>query len=249
MAKTKYIISKRDGDRSKVALRVTMSSRTKVQAQVPGVLVYRKYWSDTKQCIDTTRKYIQPWEKKEIDQINECLKNLAAKVESMATSIPEYDINKEWLQSTVDNILYPDKYAPKVEKPKTLKQAIVSFIEDAPNKVVKRKGHPNGVHIAPRTIYQYKQLQNQINAYLKAHKLPDMEIIEINEVFYNSFVLFLEKRGYKVNTIGYFVKSLKAVINSLPLAQRAECEFIAPKKCAKLVEDVENIYLNEDDLT
>lgn len=245
MASTKFIIGKRGGDRPEVTIRLTLSSAQKVQTKVPGVLVYRQYWSDAKQCVYIGSKFVQEWEKNEIKVINKTLSKVASEVLSRVADTPAEDITKEWLAAEVDNILHPDKYAPKVEKPKTLKQAIESFIEEAPNKVVERKGHPNGVHIAPRTIYQYKQLQNQINAYLNG---DDMEIIEVNKDFYNSFVLFLEKRGYKVNTIGYFIKSLKAVINSLPLSQRANCEFVAPKKCAKLVEDVENIYLKEDEL-
>ena len=248
MATTKFIIGKRGGDRPEVTIKLTMNSSLRVQTKVPGVLVYRQYWSEAKQCNDTTRKFAKPWEVEEMAQVNKTLAALAAEVLSRATATPEEDINKEWLAAEVDNILHPDKYAPKVERPKTLKEAIEAFIEAAPNKVVKRKGHPNGVHIAPRTIFQYRQLQNQVLAYLKAYNRDDMEVIELDEVFYNSFVNFLEKQGYKVNTIGYFIKSLKAVINSLPLAQRATCEFVAPKKCAKLTEEVDNIYLTEAQL-
>lgn len=248
MATAKYIIGKREKieGRKEVTIKVRINEK-KVQTKV-GILVYSKYWNEDEKCHKYGSKFIKPWEKKEMTKIDEDLGKLKPEILRRVTSTPVEDINKEWLAAEVDNILHPDKYAPKVEKPKTLKQAIESFIEDAPNKVVKRKGHPNGVHIAPRTIYQYKQLQNQINAYLKAHERSDMDIVELDEDFYNSFVNYLERQGYKVNTIGYFIKSLKAVINSLPLSQRETCEFVAPKKCAKLVEDVENIYLNEAQL-
>lgn len=248
MACTKFIIGKRGGDRPEVSIKLTMSSTQRVQTKVPGVLVYRQYWSEAKQCNDTTRKFIKPWELEEIAAINKKLANLSAEVVSRASATSAEDISKEWLAAEVDNILHPDKYAPKVERPKKLKEAIEDYIKAAPYKVVKRKSHPNGVHIAPRTIFQYKQLQNQVLAYLEAFKREDMEIIELDQLFYNSFVNFLEKQGYKVNTIGYFIKNLKAVINSLPLAQRATCEFVAPNKCVKLAEDVDNIYLTEAQL-
>lgn len=248
MASITYIIGKRGGDRPEVTLKLTISNAKKVQSKVPGILVYRAYWSDPKQCNDTTRKFIKPWEKEEMAEINKRLNGLSSDILAAAASVNEDDVTREWLKDMIDRYLHPDKFAPKVEKPKTLLKAISDFIEIAPTKVVKRKGHPNGVHIAPRTIYQYGQLQDRINEYLKQNKRKDMEIIELNEDFYNSFVNFLEEKGYKVNTIGYYIKCLKAVINSLPLAQRATCEFVAPKKCAKLIEDVDNIYLNEDEL-
>ena len=248
MASITYIIGKRGGDRPEVTLKLTISNAKKVQSNVPGILVYRAYWSDPKQCNDTTRKFIKPWEKEEMAEINKRLNGLSSDILAAAASVNEDDVTRDWLKDMIDRCLHPDKFAPKVEKPKTLLKAISDFIEIAPTKVVKRKGHPNGVHIAPRTIYQYGQLQDRINEYLKQNKRKDMEIIELNEDFYNSFVNFLEEKGYKVNTIGYYIKCLKAVINSLPLAQRATCEFVAPKKCAKLIEDVDNIYLNEDEL-
>lgn len=247
MAKVKYIIDGREkkGEWADVTMKVTINNRLKLQKKMAGIQVNRKYWQKDEYCHKFSSKFLTQEEIEKLKNIDKTLSDLKTEISARITSTPIEDINKEWFAAEVDNILHPEKNAPKVEKPKTLKQAIESFIEEAPNKVVKRKGHPNGVHIAPRTIYQYKQLQNQINAYLNG---DDMEIIEVNEDFYNSFVLFLEKRGYKVNTIGYFIKSLKAVINSLPLSQRANCEFVSPKKCAKLVEDVENIYLKEDEL-
>lgn len=249
MATAKYTKGKREkiDGRPEITIKVRINDNLKVQTKI-GLLVYRQYWDDEKECHKYGSKFIQPWEKEEMTNIDKSLGILKAEILRRVTSTPVEDINKEWLAAEVDNILHPDKYAPKVETPKTLKEAIKDFIDNAPDKVVKRKGHPYGVHIAPRTIYQYKQLQKQINAYLKAHKRADMDIVELDEDFYNSFVNYLERQGYKVNTIGYFIKSLKAVINSLPLSQRETCEFVAPKKCAKLVEDVENIYLTETQL-
>jgi integrase len=54
--------------------------------------------------------------------------------------------------------------------------------------------------------------------------------------------------GYKQNTIATRVKCIKSVINSLPMAERVNCEFVEPKKCAAVMEDIDNCYLDEAEL-
>lgn len=52
-----------------------------------------------------------------------------------------------------------------------------------------------------------------------------------------------------LNTIGAVVKGIKLMLRQrLPLAQRATCEFIQTGKCKVLREEVNNIYLNEEQL-
>ncbi|MDY6259125.1 MAG: hypothetical protein SPL53_04740, partial [Bacteroidales bacterium] len=84
MASIKYILGKRGGDRPEVILRLTISNALKVQTKVPGVLVYRQYWSESKQCNDTTRKFAKPWEVEEMAEVNKTLAALAAEVLSLA---------------------------------------------------------------------------------------------------------------------------------------------------------------------
>ena len=243
MASIKYIIAKRGGDRPEVILRLTIDSSLKVQSKVPGVLVYRQYWSEPKQCNDTSRKFIKPWEVQEMTAINKTLANLAAEILTRATATAEENITRSWLMAEIDNILHPDKNAPK-EAPKTLMQAVNDLIDGAPTRIVQHTGKP----VNARTQIHYKQMRNHLTAFLNEHELADLDLADVNKEFYDNFVAFLYGQGLKLNTIGKHIKNIKAAINALPLAQRANCEFVEPKKCVKLAEEVDNIYLTENEL-
>ena len=244
MASIKYIIGKRGGDRPEVILRLTIDNSLKVQSKVPGVLVYRQYWSEAKQCNDTSRKFIKPWEVQEMAAINKTLANLAAEVLTRATATAEEDITRAWLTAEVDSILHPEKYGQVEEAPKTLMQAVNDLIAGAPIRIVQRTGKP----VNARTQIHYKQMRAHLETYLRAHDLADLDLADVNKDFYDSFVAFLYGQGLKLNTIGKHIKNIKAAINALPLAQRATCEFVEPKKCVKLTEEVDNIYLTETEL-
>lgn len=244
MASIKYILGKRGGDRPEVILRLTISNALKVQTKVPGVLVYRQYWSESKQCNDTTRKFAKPWEVEEMAEVNKTLAALAAEVLSLATATPEEYITKEWLAAEVDKVLHPDKYKTKEAAPQTLMQAVNSFIEGSRTRIVQHTGKP----IGKATQFQYLQMQKHLAAYLRRHKQADLDLAEVDKGFYDSFVAYLYEQGFKLNTIGKHIKNIKAAINALPLAQRASCEFVEPKKCVKLAEEVDNIYLTEAEL-
>lgn len=235
MASIKFIMGKRgDDERAAITLRLTVSNAKKIQTRVPGIQVFREYWSDAKQRNDTTRKFVKPWEVEEMEIINKTLTGLSSEVIGAIASTHEEDVNKEWLDGVIDKYLHPLKYAPKVEKPKTLMEAVTAFIEAAEVRT-----------ITQRTKYQYGQLRDQLNGFLDG---GDIDTNELNKDFYNSFVDYLYRKGYKGNTVGFFIKNLKAVINSLPLAQRAACEFIQDRQCKKVKEEISNIYLNEEEL-
>ena len=174
MASIKYIIAKRGGDRPEVILRLTIDSSLKVQSKVPGVLVYRQYWSEPKQCNDTSRKFIKPWEVQEMTAINKTLANLAAEILTRATATAEENITRSWLMAEIDNILHPDKNAPKKEAPKTLMQAVNDLIDGAPTRIVQHTGKP----VNARTQIHYKQMRNHLTAFLNEHELADLDLAD-----------------------------------------------------------------------
>lgn len=155
-------------------------------------------------------------------------------------------LGKEELQLAIDKFLHPEKFVPKEEKPivQTLMQAVEKFIADAPTRIQPKKGRPIGA----RTIMQHKNTQSKLTEYLKKKRIKDINISDVNQDFYNSFVNFLYEQGFKMNTVGKHIKNIKAAINALPQEQRVMCEFVEQKKCAKLAEDVDTIYLTEDEL-
>lgn len=239
-----------DGERADITLRLTVSNAKKVQSKVPGVQVYRKHWSDPKQCNDLSRKFVKPWERDEITNINTTLNGLSSEVLAKAAATNEDEITKTWLSDIMDRYLHPDKYAPKEEpkeEPMTLMRAVNKFINDAPTRIIQTGPH-KGRQIGRATQYQYKQMHDHLIGFLENEGIEDILLSKVGTDFYNRFITYLYSTGKKMNTVGKHVKNIKAAINALPMKDRVNCEFTERRKCVKLSEKVDNIYLDETEL-
>lgn len=202
------------------------------------------------------------------ERINALLNKLRAEIlDRIRVDTP----NKEWLKDLIDRFVNPDKYEriekEKAEKEaeqrhqeeirqkakeekrrrqeeKTLFETVADFIEYAPKRM-----QDNGKPLSRGTLWQYGQMRRSLAEFAKSCNRKDWAIKEVNKNFYDGYVEFLYGLGYKMNTVGKHIKNLKAAINSLPAQQRNVCEFIEYKKCKKLAEDVDNVYLNEEELS
>lgn len=245
MASTKYIIGKRGGDRPEVTIKLTVNNLLRVQTKVPGVLVYRQYWSEAKQCNDLSRKFIKPWEREEMTNINSTLSGLSSHVLAQAAATSENEITKSWLDNVVDSYLHPAKFAPKVEKPLTLMEIVTAFVEDAEQGKVLNDGE----RLKTGTVKTYRQVYNYLVKFAASEKRKDYETDELTAIWYDCFVSFLYGQGMNKNSVGKEIKCLKTILNKrIPHAQRAACELVERGKCKVLKEDVNNVYLNEEQL-
>ncbi len=245
MARTKYIIGKRGGDRPEVTLKLTINSTLRVQSKVPGVLVYRAYWSDPKQCNDLSRKFIKPWEKEEMANINTTLSGLQSEVLAKAAATSKDEITKPWLDEVIDKYLHPAKFAPKVEKPLTLMDIVSTFVEDAEQGKVLNDGE----RLKAGTVKTYRQVFNYLGKFAACERRKDYETDELTAIWYDRFVSFLYGQGMNKNSVGKQVKCLKTILNKrIPHAQRAACELVERGKCKVLKEDVNNVFLSEEQL-
>lgn len=245
MASTKYIIGKRGGDRPEVTIKLTVNNQLRVQTKVPGVLVYRQYWSDAKQCNDLSRKFIKPWELEEMTNINTTLNGISSEVLANAAATSEAEITKAWLNEVIDKYLHPAKFAPKVEKPLTLMDIVSTFVEDAEQGKVLNYGE----RLKTGTVKTYRQVYNYLVKFATSEKRKDYETDELTAIWYDRFVSFLYGQGMNKNSVGKEIKCLKTILNKrIPHAQRAACELVERGKCKVLREDVNNIYLNEKQL-
>lgn len=245
MASTKYIIGKRGGDRPEVTIKLTVNNQLRVQTKVPGILVYRQYWSDAKQCNDLSRKYIKPWEREEMTNINTTLNGLSSEVLAKAAATSEAEITKAWLNEVIDKYLHPAKFAPKVEKPLTLMDIVSTFVEDAEQGKVLNDGE----RLKTGTVKTYRQVYNYLVKFAASEKRKDYETDELTAIWYDRFVSFLYGQGMNKNSVGKEIKCLKTILNKrIPHAQRAACELVERGKCKVLKEDVNNVYLNEEQL-
>ena len=245
MASVKYIMGKRGGDRPELTIKLTVNNLLRIQTKVPGVLVYRQYWSEAKQCNDLSRKFIKPWEKEEMTNINKTLSSLASEVLAQAAAASEDEITKTWLNGVIDKFLHPAKFAPKVEKPLTLMEIVRTFAEDAEQGKVLNDGEK----LKAGTVKTYRQVFNYLGKFAQSEKRKDYETDELTAIWYDRFVSFLYGQGMNKNSVGKQLKCLKTILNKrIPHAQRAACELVERGKCKVLKEDVNNVFLSEEQL-
>ena len=157
-----------------------------------------------------------------------------------------------WLKTEVDKFNFPEKYivieeGEEEKKPMMLREAVEAFIEGAPSRI-QENGNHKGQPVSHRTILQYNQMKRYLFEYLDFAKIGDIPVRELDKKFYDGYVSFLNFKGFKLNTVGKHIKNVKAAINWLPLSERMECEFVAPRKCKKLAEEVDNVYLSTAEL-
>lgn len=246
MATIKFTLSAKggkDNDRPELLVSFTdgtAGNRVRIQSKT-GLPAFRDYWSDTKQTHPITKSTkINPLFRPEVIEVNEKLATLKTRIETIAADTPTSEMSRPWLAAIVEDVLHPTKQENEQQSgPKTLMQAIADFIAAAPT-TIRHKGKP----ICAARLNHYKQVLKN----LQGMGADGVTIERADKSFYDSFVRYMYANGYKQNTIATRVKCIKSVINSLPMAERVGCEFVEPKKCAAVMEDIDNIALNEKEL-
>ena len=245
MATIKFELSKKGGkDNTRPEFQVLFSAGSPTTRYIrlrcrTGLYGFREYWSAYDQA-HKIPKNINPLIRPEVAEVNKKLATLKTEVEAAAANTPETALNRAWLSAIIEDVLHPTrKEKAQQDAPKTLIQAFEDFIAAAPT-TIRHKGKP----ICAARLNHYKQARNN----LLAMGADGVTIEHADKSFYDSFVRYMYANGYKQNTIATRVKCIKSVINSLPMAERVGCEFVEPKKCAAVMEDIDNIALNEAEL-
>ena len=247
MATIKFELSKKGGkDNDRPEFQVLFSEGSPTTRYIrlrcrTGLYGFRDYWSDTKQTHPITKSTkINPLFRPEVIEVNEKLATLKSRIETIAADTPTSGLDRAWLTAIIEDVLHPTKQeSDQQDAPKTLMQAVEDFIAAAPT-TIRHKGKP----ICAARLNHYKQVLKN----LQGMGADGVTIERADKSFYDSFVRYMYAQGYKQNTIATRVKCIKSVINSLPMAERVNCEFVEPKKCAAVMEDIDNIALNEKEL-
>ncbi len=204
-----------------------------------GLYGFSEYWNNDAQE-HKIPKTINPLIKPEVVEVNKKLGLLKVEIDAAADNTPNNEISRAWLAEIVEDLLHPTKKEKaQQDAPKTLIQAVEDFIAAAPT-TIRHKGKP----ICAARLNHYKQVLKN----LQDMGADGVTIERADKAFYDSFVRYMFANGYKQNTIATRVKCIKSVINSLPMAERVNCEFVEPKKCAAVMEDIDNCYLDENEL-
>ena len=204
-----------------------------------GLYGFSEYWNNDAQE-HKIPKTINPLIKPEVVEVNKKLGLLKVEIDAAADNTPNNEISRAWLAEIIEDLLHPTKKEKEQQDaPKTLIQAVEDFIAAAPT-TIRHKGKP----ICAARLNHYKQVLKN----LQDMGADGVTIERADKAFYDSFVRYMFANGYKQNTIATRVKCIKSVINSLPMAERVNCEFVEPKKCAAVMEDIDNCYLDENEL-
>lgn len=165
-------------------------------------------------------------------------------------------LNSTQLDLLIDQSLFPNKYNLK-ETPNTLFTFIERFIEEAPD----RRDRITGRCLSPNNIQQYKATFQHLKDFAYKKRCKDFDFNDINNDFYNDFVLYLQeeqkdinddnklfvvKKEFTQNTVGKHIRILKLMLNEA--TSMGVNDITVYNSFHVFTEDVDSIYLNETEL-
>jgi len=179
------------------------------------------------------------------------------------------NLTSDWLEEAIDKKLNPLKY--KLEEPEREKPLkVIQFIDNFVSNAHLRKDKQTGRFLSPNTKKQYVTTANHLKKFAEINKKEDFEFFDLNQKFYSNFVEFLQKeipavdengnplfyedktpkllkKSFTQNSVGKYIRALKVMLNE---ATRAGINSdSAYNKFHVFNEDVDNIYLDENELT
>ena len=198
-----------------------------------NIPVIPDHWDNKKETIKA--KVITTYNKREVnDKVTKRKTLISDLYEEKGRSL-----TSDLLDIEIDKKLHPNKYKSQTTEFETLFQYIERFIEEAPQRRHKRTGRL----LSHTNIQQYKASQKHLQAFAKSIKRSDFHFSDININFYNQFVSYLQNLNFTQNTVGKHIRILKLMINE---ANHSDAD---TKNFLVYTEEVDNIYLNENELT
>lgn len=134
------------------------------------------------------------------------------------------------LKDALDKSQFKNEHAQKT----TFLKFVNSLIEESTRKT--------------NTLNQWKQTLRKLEEF-RAHTKTEVDFDTIGMDFYNGFVKFLTKEGYTKNTIGGFVKNVKIFMNEAVDRNLTRNLEYRNRKFKILEEQVDKIYLSQNELT
>jgi integrase len=213
-----------------------------------NIFIPEDSWNSENQQIIIPNIRVMSNEKTELKQYlteqSEKLNTLLSVINTSFNEMDKSNVPGDWLKVTIDKFNFPEKYIPKVETVKntTFFQFVSNFLADAPN----RRDKKTGIAITRRTILQYYTTEKHLIGFAESLKKLDFEFSEIDQSFYDKFVGYLQKLDYGQNSVGKDIKVVKTILNEATIQGYNTNNYYNSFHVFK--EDVDNIYLNEDEL-
>ncbi|MDR2004153.1 MAG: site-specific integrase [Prevotella sp.] len=214
-------------------------------------------WDAKEQCIKK-RILFRETERERINNAIRDRKYLILEIFEKAAG--KEGLTSEWLETEIDKKLHPEKYAP--ETIDTLFRFIDKFIEDLPKRKVKQTNK-----LISRSIQDnYRITIKHLKSFAKSINKDDFYFNEINEMFYDKFIDYLQNRfpenrikknrtisekqsnikGLKRNTVTTYIRLLKVILNESIRQGYNNNIYNIPNLVSG--ENVDNVYLDENEL-
>ncbi len=237
MAKiTKRLSTKKDKvtGKSEVLLRFIGGDKIMLRAK-SGIFVKPEWWNEKKQELRTATINT------ELVEVRRILAELDSLILTRFAEEPEGKLNVKgkWLQNIINSYHNPDNSVDNNDTT-TLLKAVSLFIDRLDSRQTSE-----GKLLSPKSLPQYRIAERHLKEFAVNQKKKDFMLEEINSIFYQKYVAFLQKQGKTTNSIGREIKCLKVIIHQLPHTLQAKCDI---SKFKVVSEEVDNTYLNEDDL-
>ncbi len=196
-----------------------------------------KYWNNEKQRVKAMKEF------PEHPEFNTRLDNLVIAAKNV---FRKFQNDNENAVPTIEQYRSILKHELGIEEKEVY--TLFSFAERLiveQTQTIKSKGKFVGRNTIVNT---YKQTISILKEYqAKKRKKVDFETIDLD--FYFDFVKFLEGKGYALNTIGKYIKTLKTFLNEANERDITNIKAHKSKHFKVLKEEIDAIYLDESELT
>ncbi|MDB5133829.1 MAG: hypothetical protein JWP37_432, partial [Mucilaginibacter sp.] len=242
----KFYLQKSEPQNKVTQIRAYVRYNNKLVIIGTGKMIEPRYWNNDKNEPKQTAKLANADKlKSDIENIGKWLSSTFEYLTSKENVYPEPEKLKELcLQVLKTDGTLPDQY----KKPDKLSVAgyIKRLISDTKSG---RRSNSKGETLAPGTIRHYNSAAGVINRYLKHCYKSDIGFAEIDLQFYYDF----RDYAYQVeklsdNYFGTAIKFLKTVMTEAADEGLHNNNIHNHKRFVKVRADVENIYLNQDQL-
>lgn len=217
---------------------IHISAKTRLRGST-NIKVLPKYWDQEKQKVRNVSELSKIKDKLNRDLVD--FKKFTLDQLAIYTT-NDYNEQKELLKKDISIFLGRSK-APIIEE-MTFYKYVDIFIEQAKNRI----NSNTGKKLSTRTQLDYKLAKALIEEFEKTYKYK-ISFDTITLEFYYSFIEFLEKKHtFSVNTIGKYIKILKAFMRAATDEGHNENLSFRNKNFIKPTAKSDHIYLNEKEL-
>ncbi|GAB2564406.1 site-specific integrase [Spirosoma areae] len=214
-----------------------------------GLTIEPYQWDATAQRARTNQKSRAAREP--FETINAHLDRWRSATKKVLTSLQlaQIPLNNETIKRHLDSELGRSKTSKPIEVfavvPETFTAYIDRFVLESQ---AKKRLNARSVHYAAYTLAGYMKLKRVLERYRAETGNPvDYDAYSLD--YYHAFKLWLTGRGLTLNYVGTLLKDLKVMLKQAYYDGMHTNLIFQHKDFKKLVEEVDNIYLSEEDLT